>query len=92
MDSLQVRSDHSQVALRLRRQMRMQASLGAVGLGAASFLIAPKLALLFAGSLEPFGVGLIANLALVFGSLMFLRNAQQMRRQATLHLRSNAEL
>jgi hypothetical protein len=80
MNSLQ-QSDDTQVALRLRSRSRLQAATGVIGLGAGGLLVAPKLALLAAGNLEVIGVGLIANLALVFGSLMFLRNAQQMRRE-----------
>ena len=73
-------------------QSGLQSSLGVIGLGAASILIEPKLALLVAGNLEIVGMGLIANLALVFGSLMFLRNAQQLRQQPTSQLRSNGRL
>ena len=91
MDSLQERSkDHR--ALRLRTQSRLQASLGVVGLGGASLLIAPKVGLLLGGNLEAVGLGLIANLALVFGSLMFLRNAHQLRQQRKSEPRSNEEL
>ena len=91
MNSLQERSNDP-VAVRLQRQSRLQASLGVVGLGGASLLIAPKLALLITGNLEAIGIGLVANLALVFGSLMFLRNARQLRQQRTSQLRSNGEL
>lgn len=66
-------------------------ALGVVGLSCASLLIAPKVALLVGGSLSVIGVGFVANLALVFGSLMFLRTAQQMHRQADLQLRSDGE-
>ena len=91
MESLQERSkDHG--AVRLRRQSRLQASLGVVGLGGASLLIAPKVALLLGGNLEAVGLGLIANLALVFGSLMFLRNAHQLRQQRKSQPRSSEEL
>ena len=92
MDSLQVRSQETRTALRLRRQSLGFTALGVVGLSYAATLIAPKLALLLGGNLDVIGVGFIANLALTFGSLMFLRNAQQFRRQATLLLRSNEEL
>jgi hypothetical protein len=92
MGSLRVSSDQTQMALRLRKQSFAFTTLGVVGLGYASLLIAPKLALLIGGSVEVVGVGFIANLGLVFGSLMFLRNAQQFRRQATSLLRSNGAL
>jgi hypothetical protein len=91
MDSLQERSkDHG--ALRLRRQSRLQASLGVVGLGGASLLLAPKVALLLGGNLDAVGLGLIANLALAFGSLMLLRNAHQLRQQRKSQPRPNEKL
>lgn len=90
MDSLRVGSDETRIALRLRRQSLAFTALGVVGLGCASLLIAPKLALLIGGSVEVIGVGFIANLGLAFGSLMFLRNAQQFRRQATSLLRPDS--
>jgi hypothetical protein len=63
----------------LRRRVILSTSLGATGLGAASLLMFPKLAALMSGSLEVIGLGAVANLALVFGSLMFLREAQSAR-------------
>ena len=92
MDSLQDIAGQTKIALRLRRQSVAFTALGFVGLGYASVLIAPKLALLLGGNIDVMGVGFIANLGLTFGSLMFLRNAQQFRRQATSLLRSNGEL
>ena len=84
MDALQVRrAEATQVALRLRKQGRSLTALGVVGLGSAAVLIAPKLALLAAGSSEVLGVGLVANVALIAGSLMFLRSARQKHREAT---------
>ncbi len=63
----------------LRRRVVVNASLGLVGLSIASVLILPKAVALAAGSLEVLGTGAVANLALVFGSLMFLRKAQRAR-------------
>ena len=59
------------------RRVLLDAGLGVTGLGYAVFLAAPKVAAIMAGSLEVVGVGLIANLALAFGSLMLLREAQR---------------
>jgi hypothetical protein len=56
--------------------------MGIVGLAFAAYKIFPKAQRLFAGNLHVLGVGAAANLALVFGSLMFLRNARYFRRQA----------
>ena len=64
---------------RLRRRVVVNSSLGALGLGVASLLIYPKVVAFMVGGAVAFGVGLIANLALVFGSLMFLREAQRGR-------------
>lgn len=63
----------------LRRRVAWNASLGVTGLGIASILVAPKVAALVAGNLAVLGTGAVANLALVFGSLMFLREAQRAR-------------
>jgi hypothetical protein len=64
-----------------RRKSRVNLSLGVIGITGAAVLIYPKAALLLAGDLSVLGVGAVANLALLFGSLMFLRNAQMFRRQ-----------
>jgi len=66
-------------AMRVRRRLVFNASTGVVGLSTASVLLAPKVAALLAGNLAVLGVGAVANLALVFGSLMFLREAQRAR-------------
>jgi ribosomal-protein-alanine N-acetyltransferase len=63
-----------------RRRVIFNASAGIVGLSLASVLIAPKALALAAGNMEVLGTGAVANLALVFGSLMFLREAMRNRR------------
>ena len=59
----------------------MWATLGVAGLGYAAALLSPKVTALLAGNLGVIGTGFIANLALVFGSLMFLREAFRARTQ-----------
>ena len=59
---------------------------------AAAWLIYPKVPHIFAGDPTVFGRGFVANLALVFGSLMFLRNARFFSRQMSEPTRSNEEL
>lgn len=69
----------SSTAATARRQVAWNASLGVTGLGLASILMTPKIAALVAGNVAVLGTGAVANLALVFGSLMFLREAQRAR-------------
>ena len=69
------------------RRVLLNGSLGLAGLSVASLLLAPKVVALASGSLEVLGTGAVANLALVFGSLMFLREAQRTRAAA----RSNGQ-
>lgn len=69
-------------ALSFRRQSWLNLSLGVIGLSYAAVLIYPKAARLIDGDMTVFGVGAVANLALVFGSLMFLRNARIFRARA----------
>ena len=61
---------------RLRRRVVFSGALGATGLGVAAVLIYPKVIALTAGA-AALGVGAVANLALVFGSVMFLREAKR---------------
>ena len=62
----------------LRRRVVVNGALGATGLGVAAVLIYPKMIALTAGA-AVFGTGAVANLALVFGSVMFLREAKRAR-------------
>ena len=64
------------------RQARLNLVLGVSGLTCAAVLIYPKAARLVDGDLTALGVGAVANLALVFGSLMFLRNWRLFRAAA----------
>ena len=64
------------------RRALLNGSMGLTGLSVATLLLAPKVVALAAGSLEVLGTGVVANLALVFGSLMFLREAQRTRAAA----------
>lgn len=64
-----------------RRRVVINTSTGILGLGMAAVLIYPKVVALLGGTLAPLGLGAVANLALVFGSLMFLREAQRARRR-----------
>jgi len=66
-----------------RAQSRVHLALGIIGLTAAAVLIFPKATRLIDGDLTVFGRGAIANLALVFGSLMFVRNWRVFRAQAS---------
>jgi hypothetical protein len=70
--------------MKLRRRMVFNASAGIVGLSVASVLIAPKVIALAAGNLQVLGTGAVANLALVFGSLMFVREAMRIRKNQGL--------
>ena len=65
-------------------------TLGFIGLSGAAALIYPKVVALVAGGVEVLGTGAVANLALAFGSLMFLREAQRAR--ALVKPRPNEEL
>jgi hypothetical protein len=64
-------------------QSRLHASLGIIGLLYAAVLIYPKAVAILAGNTHVLGVGTVANLALAFGSLMFLRNARYFRARAS---------
>ena len=66
-----------------RAQSWLHGALGVVGLAFAIFLIFPKAERLIAGDPSVLGRGAVANLALVFGSFMFLRNARYFRRRAS---------
>ncbi|MGH7677255.1 MAG: hypothetical protein ACRENU_02235 [Gemmatimonadaceae bacterium] len=66
----------------MRRRVVINTSLGTLGLGVASWLIYPKVAAVMIGGVGALGMGLVANLSLVFGSLMLLREAQPARAQA----------
>jgi hypothetical protein len=57
----------------------MWTSLGVSGLVYAAVLLTPKLLTLGAGNPDVLGTGFVANLALLFGSLMFLREALRAR-------------
>jgi len=63
-------------------QSWLHAVLGVIGLAFASYMIFPKLQRLIAGDYGVLGRGAVANVALVLGSLMFLRNARYFRRRA----------
>jgi len=62
-----------------QRRLVANLSLGFIGLSVAAVLIYPKAVALVSGGLAVLGTGAVANLALVFGSLMFLREAQRAR-------------
>ena len=62
-----------------QRRVVAHLTLGLSGLSVAAALLHPKVVALAAGSIEVLGTGAAANLALVFGSLMFLREAQRGR-------------
>lgn len=66
----------------VRRRMFVNLALGSVALGAAAILITPKVIALLDGSLQVVGVGALANLALLFGGLMFLREGVRCYRDA----------
>jgi hypothetical protein len=79
-----IKDTHSGAAVtttsgRALRRVVINASFGTLGLGTASLLLYPKIAALVAGGGLSLGTGFVANLALVFGSLMFLREAQRAR-------------
>src|SRR5689334_6330644 len=78
--------------LQPRIQARLHAVLGIAGLAQAAILLSPKIPRLLAADSSVFGRGLLANLALVFGSLMFLRNARFFHRQDVARQRSKVEL
>ena len=65
-----------------RMQSRVHLALGVIGLVAAAVLIYPKAVRVAGGDMSVLGRGAVANLALVFGSIMFLRNARFFRRKA----------
>ncbi len=69
----------SKVARLARRKVIVNAGLGTVGLASASLLLYPEVVGLVVGNLGVIGLGTVANLALVFGSLMFLREARRAR-------------
>ena len=66
----------TRVGRTLRLQSWLHAALGVAGLTVAVFLIYPKVHRLINGDPHVIGRGALANLALLFGSLMFLRNAR----------------
>ena len=72
----------SHAARKLRFHSWLHAALGIVGLLFATFMIYSKAHRLIAGDSGVWGRGAVANLALLFGSLMFLRNARYFRRRA----------
>ena len=76
-------ADDTRVGRMLRLQSWLHAALGVAGLTFAVFLIYPKAHRLINGDPHVLGRGAVANLALLFGSLMFLRNARYFRRRAT---------
>lgn len=65
-----------------RGRSALPASLSILGLATGVVLLTPKIVALLAGDLAVIGTGFVANLALIFGSLMFLREALRIRRQA----------
>jgi hypothetical protein len=67
---------------------RGQRILGVIGLSGAAVLLFRKSPQLLAGNIDTVGTGFVANLTLVVGSLMFLREAQLVRSQP----RPNEEL
>ena len=67
----------------LRLHSWLHAVLGIAGLMFAVVLIYPKAHRLINGDPRVLGRGAVANLALLFGSLMFLRNARYFRRVAS---------
>ena len=62
-----------------RMHGRVHLALGVIGLVWAFVLIYPKAVLVARGDMSVLGRGALANLALVFGSLMFLGNAHFFR-------------
>lgn len=72
-----------------RRRVALWTVFGVTGLAAAAVLLAPRIAALATGDFDVLGTGFIANLALVFGSVMGLREG---RRARMLHLRNNDEV
>ena len=71
----------ARVARTLRFHSWLHAALGIVGLTFAAFLIYPKVQRLINGDSRVLGRGAVANMALLFGSAMFLRNARYFRRR-----------
>jgi hypothetical protein len=65
-----------------RMQSRVQLALGVIGVGYAFVLMYPKAVRLLAGDSSVLGRGAIANVALLLGSLMFLRNWKFFRAQS----------
>lgn len=78
---VEVQDPPGRAARSFRAQSWLHGALGVVGLAFAIFLIFPKAERLIAGDPSVLGRGAVANLALVVGSLMFLRNARYFRRR-----------
>jgi len=70
----------ARAARMLRFHTWLHAALGVIGLVFAIYLIYPKAHRLINGDPRVLGRGAVANVALLFGSLMFLRNARHFRR------------
>ena len=74
---------HQTAPMRSRR-VWANAILGTIALAAGGVLIYPKVIALFEGTQGVIGVGALANLALLFGGLMFVREAVQAYRRAVV--------
>jgi len=72
----------SRATRNLRFNSWLHGALGVVGLAFAAYMIYPKAHRLIAGDPTVLGRGAVANVALLFGSIMFLRNARYFRRRA----------
>ena len=72
----------ARAARTLRVHTWLHAALGVIGLVFALYLIYPKALGLINGDPRVLGRGAVANVALLLGSLMFLRNARRFRRSA----------
>ena len=72
----------ARTARTLRFHTWLHAALGVIGLIFAVYLIYPKAHRLINGDPRVLGRGVVANVALLFGSLMFLRNARHFHRGA----------
>jgi hypothetical protein len=79
-------TSNERVARKFRLQSWLHAVLGVIGLAFASYMIYPKAQRIIAGEHGVLGRGAVANVALVLGSLMFLRNARYFRRRASASL------
>ena len=75
-------TSNERAARNFRLHSWLHAVLGVIGLAFASYMIFPKVQRLIAGDHGVLGRGAVANVALVLGSLMFLRNARYFRRRA----------